>query len=91
MLWHFCRHLQSIGVRTISSKPKSCCPPVQATAALHGTPGLLIGLGVFLAGVALAAFLLAAVPTLLVGICLLLSSTEPCQLPCSMSSFIYLP
>ena len=36
---------------------------------LHGAPGLLIGFGVFLAGAALAAFLLAAIPTLMVSSC----------------------
>lgn len=39
--------------------------PTRATVALHGAPGLLIGFGVFLAGAALAAFLLAAIPTLM--------------------------
>lgn len=50
-----------------------CRPPtrrvrqkVEATVALQGTPGLLIGLGAFLAGAALAAFLVTAIPVLLV-------------------------
>ncbi|KAL0041415.1 hypothetical protein WJX79_002473 [Trebouxia sp. C0005] len=38
---------------------------VEATVALQGTPGLLVGLGAFLAGAALAAFLVAAIPVLL--------------------------
>jgi len=40
---------------------------VEATIALQGTPGLLVGLGAFLAGAALAAFLVAAIPVLLVS------------------------
>ena len=39
---------------------------VEATVALQGTPGILIGLGAFLAGAALAAFLVTAIPVLLV-------------------------
>lgn len=58
-----CRHVQG----------SFCRPPtrrvsqrVEATVALQGIPGLLIGLGAFLAGAALAAFLVTAIPVLLV-------------------------
>ncbi|KAL3163077.1 hypothetical protein ABBQ32_009496 [Trebouxia sp. C0010 RCD-2024] len=43
---------------------RKLCHRVNASIALQGAPGILIGLGAFLAGVALAAFLLAAIPTL---------------------------
>ena len=49
------------------SQHRKLCQRVTASIALQGAPGILIGLGAFLAGVALAAFLLAAIPTLVVS------------------------
>ena len=50
-----------------SQRRKLCQQVTAASIALQGAPGILIGLGAFLAGVALAAFLLAAIPTLVVS------------------------
>ncbi|KAA6429262.1 MAG: hypothetical protein FRX49_00658 [Trebouxia sp. A1-2] len=60
----FCRH-----TATPAFRPRPAVrlfrQRVEATVALQGTPGLLVGLGAFLAGAALAAFLVAAIPVLL--------------------------
>lgn len=61
-------------------RPRTTSPNLRqvqtrAIAVLSGTPGLLIGLGVFLAGAGLATFLIAAIPTLLVrSVCVLPTS-----------------
>lgn len=62
-----CRGQQSHFLSTLPTKHTKLSQPTKASIALQGAPGLLIGLGAFLAGIALAAFLLAAIPTLLVG------------------------
>ena len=61
-----CRQPQRRSLRGRPTKHRQLCQQVEASIALQGAPGILIGLGAFFAGVALAAFLLAAIPTLVV-------------------------
>ena len=78
----FCRRHYSRMSCPTSSVRRTQPWPIRATVALHGAPGLLIGFGVFLAGAALAAFLLAAIPTLMVSSCSELFSQLLSVWPC---------
>lgn len=66
-LYAACRKLQGHLFLDTPTKHTRRRQQVVASVALHGAPGILIGLGALFAGVALAAFLLAAIPTLVVG------------------------
>ena len=61
------RQPQGCSLRGTPTKHKKLCQQVEASIALQGAPGILIGVGALFAGVALAAFLLAAIPTLVVS------------------------
>lgn len=61
-----CRRPQGCSFRGRPTKHRKLCQRVEASIALQGAPGILIGLGALFAGVAFAAFLLAAIPTVVV-------------------------